>query len=93
MLSQMITLDLKEGLEHRAASEIIQFLQEFDSAVTMKYDGRTANCKSIINLLALETGAYPTVEVSVVGDEETADMEDFIAFLHEIGRTLGDGAD
>ena len=90
MVSHEITLDLKEGLQAKPASEIIQYLKDFTGNITMKYAGQTANCKSIINLLALEAGPYPTVEISIDGEEEEEELEDFIEFLKDLGEKIGE---
>lgn len=84
MVSQEIKLDLKEGMQATTASEIIQFLKDFNGKITMKHPNGTANCKSIINLLALELGPYPTVEITIEGEEEVEELEDFIDFLKEL---------
>ena len=82
MVSQTVVLSLgDDGLNTKAVSQIIHYLRNFGSTVTMKHDGRIANCKSLISLINL--GASPTSEVEIIveGKNETKELADFVKFL------------
>ena len=61
------------GFHLRAAGRIVKLTKTFVSEVTIRYDGRVANAKSIMGLasLAAEFGTDVTIE-AVGTDEETA---------------------
>lgn len=81
MVSQKITINVKEGLHARPASQIVQFVKGFSSDVKMQCDGKTANCKSIISLLALGAKAGSEVEVILEGENEAAELKSFVEFM------------
>jgi phosphotransferase system HPr (HPr) family protein len=53
------------GLHLRAASRLVQLTSQFQSEVRVSCDGRTANGKSILDLIALgaECGAWLEIEI------------------------------
>lgn len=59
------------GFHLRAAGRIVRLTKGFDSEVTIRYNGRAANAKSIMGLasLAAEFGSEVTIEVT--GGDET----------------------
>ena len=86
MVSKNIILALKDGLHARPASEIIQHLKNYKSNVKMQYGERTANCKSIISLLALGAKANSEIEVIVEGENENEELASFVAFLKNLEK-------
>lgn len=61
------------GFHLRAAGRIVKLTKTFDSDVTIRFNGRSANAKSIMGLASLAAEFGTTVEVDVSGpDEETA---------------------
>jgi phosphotransferase system HPr (HPr) family protein len=61
------------GFHLRAAGRIVKLTKTFESEVTIRYNGRVANAKSIMGLasLAAEFGTDVVIEV-IGGDEEAA---------------------
>jgi len=86
MSFKQVSLNLKDGLHARPASEIIQFCKGFKSNVKMNYEGRSANCKSIISLLALGVKSGAVVEVVVEGENESVELDSLVAFLENLGK-------
>lgn len=84
MVSQKITIKVKEGLHARPASKIVQFIKGFSSDIKMECDGKTANCKSIISLLALGVKYQSEVEVTAEGPNEVEELKSFIDFMENI---------
>ncbi|MFO7654383.1 MAG: HPr family phosphocarrier protein [Candidatus Krumholzibacteriia bacterium] len=61
------------GFHLRAAGRIVKLTKSFHSEVTVRYDGRTANAKSIMGLASLAAEYGSTVHLEVDGpDEEEA---------------------
>lgn len=81
MVSQTINLNLGDGLNTKAVSQIIHYLKDFNSTVTMRHDGRIANCKSLISLINLGAEPFSRVEVIIEGINEKKELADFVEFL------------
>ena len=61
------------GFHLRAAGRIVKLTKSFTSDVTIRFNGKTANAKSIMGLASLAAEYGTTVEVEVSGpDEEEA---------------------
>ena len=61
------------GFHLRAAGRIVKLTKTFNSDVTIRYNGRSANAKSIMGLASLAAEFDTVVEVEVAGpDEEEA---------------------
>ncbi|MBD3221341.1 HPr family phosphocarrier protein [bacterium] len=61
------------GFHLRAAGRIVKLTKTFQSEVTIRYDGRTANAKSIMGLASLAAEFGSEVEIECQGpDEENA---------------------
>jgi len=82
MVSQTVALNMGEdGLNTKAVSQIIHHVRNFDSTITMKHDGRIANCKSLISLINLGAMPFSQVEVIAEGRNEAEELADFVKFL------------
>ena len=81
MVSQTVTLNLKDGLNTKAVAQIIHYVRNFESTVFMKHDGRIANCKSLISLINLGAMPFSKVEVMAEGKDEAKELADFVNFL------------
>lgn len=84
MVSKIITINVKEGLHARPASQIVQEVKQYSSDVKMVSNGKTANCKSIISLLALGAKAGSEVEIIVEGENEAAELKSFVEFMENL---------
>ena len=61
------------GFHLRAAGRIVKLTKAFTSDVTIRYNGKSANAKSIMGLASLAAEFQTVVEVEVQGpDEEEA---------------------
>lgn len=73
MLSTEVTVRNRTGLHARPAATFVQEARRFQSAVTVKKDGRTADAKSILAVLALGVNQGARIELVADGpDEEEA---------------------
>jgi phosphocarrier protein HPr len=71
------------GFHLRAAGRIVKLTKTFASEVTIRYNGRVANAKSIMGLASLAAEFGTTVQIEAVGDDEN-DALDRIVRLIEI---------
>ena len=61
------------GFHLRAAGRIVKLTKTFTSDVTIRYNGRAANAKSIMGLASLAAEFGTSVEIEIDGaDEESA---------------------
>ena len=70
MKKKELTITNKYGLHSRPASELVKVASQYDSEITLSYDGQEANAKSILGImvLAIEPGAE--VEIAADGNDE-----------------------
>jgi len=60
------------GFHLRAAGRIVRLTKGFASEVTIRYEGRVANAKSIMGLASLAAEFDTVVEVQACGPDEDA---------------------
>lgn len=58
------------GFHLRAAGRIVKLTKTFNSEVTIRYNGRSANAKSIMGLASLAAEFGTTVEIEITGPDE-----------------------
>jgi phosphotransferase system HPr (HPr) family protein len=82
MLSAAVKVKLlnKVGLHARPASQFVQTAARFASSVTVEYNAKKANAKSILQVLSL--GAGGGAEISILA--EGADAEAAVAALQQL---------
>jgi phosphocarrier protein HPr len=69
------------GFHLRAAGRIVKLTKKFTSEVTIRFDGRTANAKSIMGLASLAAECGSQVEVEVDGSDEDSALESLIHLI------------
>ncbi len=72
------------GLHARAAAQLVQTANRFNSDVTVAKDGEEVNAKSIMGLLMLAAPLGATVTVTVAGEDADEAMK-------AIGQLINDG--
>jgi phosphocarrier protein len=63
------------GFHLRAAGRIVKLTKKFMSEVTIRYDGKSANAKSIMGLASLAAEYGSEVEIEIDGPDEDAAAE------------------
>lgn len=69
------------GFHLRAAGRIVKLTKTFDSNVTIRYNGRSANAKSIMGLASLAAEFGTTVEIEVSGSDEEAALAGLLQLI------------
>ena len=67
-----LTLAHPEGLHARVAASFVQALRHFQAQVTVSWDGRTVNGRSVIELLTLGAPCGSVLEVQTTGEDAVA---------------------
>jgi len=69
------------GFHLRAAGRIVKLTKTYASSVTIKYDGKIANAKSIMGLASLAAEFGAEVEVHVEGPDEVEAAEAIVRLI------------
>ena len=75
MLQQTITITNKKGLHARAATRLVKSASEFQSAISIQFEDKKADCKSVMSILLLAATVGSTIELITDGSDEQAAME------------------
>lgn len=65
-----ITVPWPEGLHLRHAVRLVQTARSFHSTVRLKCDGRIADLRSILSIIALCASMGTVLDVEISGDDE-----------------------
>ena len=69
------------GFHLRAAGRIVKLTKTFASEITIRYNGRVANAKSIMGLASLAAEFGTEVEIEVAGADEDAAMARIVKLI------------
>ena len=69
------------GFHLRAAGRIVKLTKSFDSEVTIRYNGRVANAKSIMGLASLAAEFGTDVLIEVEGSDEEVALEQLVQLI------------
>ena len=84
MIEKNYVIKNRLGLHARAAAQLVQLANRFESDVLVRKDGLEVNGKSIMGILMLAAPKGSQIEVSVRGEDATAAMA-------AIGEMIDDG--
>jgi len=65
-----VTVPWREGLHLRYAVKLVKVAREFRSTIVVRCEGRIADLRSIISVLALCATLGSVLEIDVDGDDE-----------------------
>ena len=75
------------GFHLRAAGRIVKLTKSFASEVTIRYNGRVANAKSIMGLASLAAEFGTVVEIEIIGADEEAALDSLVKLIEiELGQ-------
>ncbi len=84
MVSSKVTITNPTGIHARPASNLLNFTKKFKCTVTLKTENKTANCASIISLLALGAKSGTEIEVVCDGEDEATALPEIVKFIKEL---------
>lgn len=82
MIEREFVLENRVGLHARPAAKLVETSNRFKSRITVSHNGRDANAKSILNILALGAEHGSKIRVRTEGEDEESAMnaiEDLVA--------------
>lgn len=83
MVSTKITIIDPVGLHARPAALVVGVAGSFESELTLSYEGKSANLKSILNILALAVKPGATIEISANGSDENEALDKVLSTMKE----------
>jgi len=72
MIKQQFTIVNKLGLHARAAAKFVNVASQFESDITLAYNGAEVNGKSIMGLMMLAAGRGSVLDLIVDGNDAEA---------------------
>ncbi|BFM08374.1 HPr family phosphocarrier protein [Halioxenophilus aromaticivorans] len=73
MLQETLTIINSRGLHARAATKLVKTALTFDSDIHIEFDGKTADCKSVMSILLLAATVNSEITLTATGcDEQNA---------------------
>jgi len=69
------------GFHLRAAGRIVKLTKTFASEVTIRYNGRVANAKSIMGLASLAAEFGTEVEIEASGEDEDSALSQLVDLI------------
>lgn len=83
MKTKKITIIDPIGIHARPASAIVNATSKFVSKIEFKYDGKIANAKSIINLMALGVKKDAEIEIIIDGSDEEQAINELVEVMEK----------
>lgn len=81
MIEKNITIVNSTGIHARPASQLVKLINTFKSDVKIVSENKTANAKSIINIMSMGLIQGSEITVRVDGEDEKAAMEGIENFI------------
>ena len=70
MQQAKITITNSRGLHARAATKLVKTATQFSSDIHIEFDGKTADCKSVMSILLLAASVNSNIELITNGADE-----------------------
>lgn len=71
------------GIHARPAGVMVREAAQFSSEITVKCNGKEANCKKIFSLMSLGAKKGNTLEITITGSDEDRAYEAMESFLKQ----------
>ncbi|WP_461242675.1 phosphocarrier protein HPr [Secundilactobacillus muriivasis] len=73
------------GIHARPATLLVQAASKYNADITLEYDGKSVNLKSIMGVMSLGVGQNTNVTIAADGDDEKEAMEEVAKTMKEEG--------
>ena len=70
MEKREFTITSETGIHARPATILVQAASKFSSDITLSYEGKSVNLKSIMGVMSLGVGQNAKVTITANGDDE-----------------------
>ena len=84
MISKEVIVKNSTGLHARPATLLVKKASSFKSDVSIEFNGKKANVKSLIGVLSLGVTKDSTITVMASGDDETHAVEEIAMLIKSL---------
>ena len=84
MISKEVLVKNSTGLHARPATLLVKKASSFKSDISLEFNGKMANVKSLIGVLSLGVSKDATVKVTASGDDETLAAEEIAKLIETL---------
>ncbi|MBV4418105.1 HPr family phosphocarrier protein [Clostridium tyrobutyricum] len=84
MVSKEVTVKSATGLHARPATLLVKKASSFKSDMSIEFDGKKANIKSLIGVLSLGVTNNSTVKITASGDDESLAVEEIAKLIDSL---------
>lgn len=84
MISKEVTVKSATGLHARPATLLVKKASSFKSDMSMEFDGKKANIKSLIGVLSLGVTKNSAVKVVASGADEALAVEEIVKLIDSL---------
>jgi len=84
MISKEVIVKNSTGLHARPATLLVKKASSFKSDVSVEFNGKKANVKSLIGVLSLGVTKDSTITVMASGDDETHAVEEIVKLIKSL---------
>ncbi|HHT64481.1 MAG: HPr family phosphocarrier protein [Caldicoprobacterales bacterium] len=83
MISKETMVKLESGLHARPAAKFVQLSKRFTSKLLVSYNGKSADPKSILGLMALGAGKGSVIVITAEGEDEAQAVDALVDFVQQ----------
>ena len=84
MIAKEVVVKNGSGLHARPATLLVKKASGFKSDVSIEYNGKKANVKSLIGVLSLAVTKDATIKVVASGDDEALAVEEIVKLVENL---------
>lgn len=84
MISKEVLVKNSTGLHARPATLLVKKASSFKSDISLEFNGKKANVKSLIGVLSLGVSKDATVKVTASGDDEILAAEEIAKLIETL---------
>lgn len=84
MIAKEVSVKNSSGLHARPATLLVKKASSFKSDVSIEYNGKKANVKSLIGVLSLAVTKNALIKVIASGDDEALAVEEIVKLVQTL---------
>lgn len=87
MVQKTYTILSKAGVQARTAAQLVNLASQFESDISLKYNSKTVNLKSIMGVMSLAVGEGAAITIAAEGTDQQEALGKIDSFLmNEIAK-------
>lgn len=84
MVSKEIMIKNSQGLHARPATLLVRIASSFKSNITIEYNGKGANAKSLIGILSLGVNKDNVINITIKGSDEEKALQEICNLIESL---------